>query len=116
MRFLLTLYIDESMWDDTTPEAADAMMAGYEAFGRDIMKAKVFLAGDGLQPTDTARTVRVRDGQRRITEGPFAKTEEQLGGFYVLDCEDIEEALGWAAKIPAALVGSVEVRPVLDYS
>ena len=75
----------------------------------------VFVAGDGLYPTQTATTVRVRDGDRDVTDGPFAETKEQLGGFYVLDVKDLDEAIEWAAKIPGSQFGSVEIRPVLVY-
>jgi hypothetical protein len=75
----------------------------------------IFVAGDGLYPTATATTVRVRDGERSVTDGPFAETKEQLGGFYVLDVKDLDEAIEWAAKIPGAQFGSIEIRPVLVY-
>jgi hypothetical protein len=75
----------------------------------------VLLAGEGLYPTPTATTVRVRDGERAVTDGPFAETKEQLGGFFVLDCNDLDEAIDWAAKIPGAQIGSVEVRPVMVF-
>jgi hypothetical protein len=75
----------------------------------------VLLGGEGLQPTSTATTVRVRDGEALTTDGPFAETREQLGGYYLLDCKDLDDAISWAAKIPGAADGSVEVRPVMDY-
>ena len=115
MKYLLTIYTDESGFADVTPEQVQQVMAAYEAFGREVTEAGVMLGGEGLQPTSTATTVRVRDGERLLTDGPFAETKEQLGGFYVLDCKDLDEALGWAAKIPGAQQGAVEVRPVMDY-
>ena len=75
----------------------------------------MLVAGDGLYPTATATTVRVRDGERTVTDGPFAETKEQLGGFYVLDVKDLDEAIEWAAKIPGAQFGSIEIRPVMVY-
>jgi hypothetical protein len=75
----------------------------------------VFVGGDGLQPAATATTVRVRDGERLLTDGPYAETKEQLGGFYMLECKDLDEALSWAARIPEAKTGSIEVRPVMVY-
>ena len=90
-------------------------MDAYGAFGQEIEDSGVYVAGEGLQPTATATTVRVRDGERLVTDGPFAETREQLGGFYLLECKDLDEAIGWAAKIPGAQVGSIEVRPVMDY-
>ena len=75
----------------------------------------MILGGEGLEPTSSATTVRVRDGERVLTDGPFAETKEQLGGFYLLECDSLDEAIGWAAKIPGAATGSVEVRPVMNY-
>ncbi len=113
MRYMLSIYGDESRWTDATPEQRGALMAEYEAFGKEAGSAIV--SGDGLQPTPSATTVRVRDGERLLSDGPFAETKEQLGGFYVLECRNLDEALDWAAKIPDARFGSVEVRPVMDY-
>jgi hypothetical protein len=115
MRYVLTIYEDESRWATQSPEAAGRIMAEYGAFGEAAQAAGVMAGGEGLQPTRTATTVRVRDGERLVTDGPFAETTEQLGGFYVLDCKDLDEAIEWAAKIPGAKDGSVEVRPILDY-
>jgi hypothetical protein len=115
MRYLLTIYGDESGWNDVTPEQSQQIMAAYGAFGQEAQAAGVLLGGEGLQPTSTATTVRVRDGEALTTDGPFAETREQLGGYYLLDCKDLDEAIGWAAKIPGAQNGSVEVRPIMDY-
>ena len=115
MKYLLTIYNDESGFGEATPEQIRQMMEAYGEFGREIEEAGAHLAGEGLQPTATATTVRVRDGERLVTDGPFAETKEQLGGFYLLECRDLDEAIGWAAKIPGAQSGSVEVRPVMDY-
>ena len=115
MRYLLTIYGDESGWNDVTPEQSGQIMAAYGAFGEEAQKAGVLLGGEGLQPTSTATTVRVRDGEALTTDGPFAETREQLGGYYLLDCTDLDDAISWAAKIPGARSGSVEVRPVMDY-
>ena len=115
MRYMLTIFTDESGMTDATPQQIQETMAAYGAFGQEIEAAGAFVAGEGLQPTATATTVRVRDGERLLTDGPFAETKEQLGGFYLLDCKDLDEALGWAAKIPGAQHGAVEVRPVMDY-
>ena len=75
----------------------------------------MILGGEGLEPSSSATTVRVRDGERVLSDGPFAETKEQLGGFYLLECDSLDEAIGWAAKIPGAATGSVEVRPVMNY-
>ena len=113
MRYVLTIYGDESA--DFTPEQGAQMMAAYNAFTEEVKAAGAFVGGEGLQPTATATTVRVRDGEPLLTDGPFAETREQLGGYYLLDCKDLDEAIAWAARIPGAQQGSVEVRPVMDY-
>src|SRR5689334_3883687 len=115
MRYLLTIYADESRYATMTPEDSARLMADYGAFGEEAQAAGVLLGGEGLQPTATATTVRVRDGETLFTDGPFAETREQLGGYYLLECADLDEAARWAAKIPGARTGSVEVRPVMDY-
>jgi len=111
---MLTIYGDESAWASAaSAEETQEVLAAYGAFGEEA--GDRIIAGDGLQPTATATTVRVRDGESFLTDGPFAETKEQLGGFYLLDCADLDEALGLAAKIPGAATGCVEVRPVMDY-
>ena len=115
MKYLLTIYADESRYATMTPEDSTALMQAYGAFGQEAQAAGVLLGGEGLQPTATATTVRVRDGETLLTDGPFAETREQLGGYYLLDCADLDEANRWAAKIPDAAGGAVEVRPVMDY-
>jgi hypothetical protein len=115
MKYLLTIYGDESGLSDVTPEESAQVMAAYEAFSREVAEAGVMRGGEGLQPSATATTVRVRDGERMLTDGPFAETREQLGGYYLLDCPDLDAAIGWAAKIPGAAHGAIEVRPVMDY-
>jgi hypothetical protein len=115
MKFLLTIYGEESGWGDASPEEIGQVMAAYEAFGRAAAEAGVLVGGEGLQPTSTATTVRVRDNETLTTDGPFAETREQLGGYYLLDCSDLDDAIGWAARIPGAQNGSVEVRPVMNY-
>jgi hypothetical protein len=113
MKYLCTIYGDESGWSDATPDQMSAVMAAYNAFGEEA--AGVILGGEGLEPTSSATTVRVRDGERVLSDGPFAETKEQLGGFYLLECGSLDEAIDWAAKIPGAATGSVEVRPVMNY-
>jgi hypothetical protein len=81
-----------------------------------LQDAGVHVGGEALQPVDSATTVRVRDGETQIVDGPFAETKEFLGGYYILDCPDLDTALGWAAKMPNIHYGSTEVRPVLDLS
>jgi hypothetical protein len=115
MKYLLTIYADESRYASMTPADSGALMEAYGAFGREAQEAGVLLGGEGLQPTATATTVRVRDGETLLTDGPFAETREQLGGYYLIDCADLDEANRWAAKVPDAAAGAVEVRPVMDY-
>jgi hypothetical protein len=115
MKFLLTIYGEESGWGEASPEEIGQVIAAYEAFGRAAAEAGVLVGGEGLQPTSTATTVRVRDNETLTTDGPFAETREQLGGYYLLDCSDLDDAIGWAARIPGAQNGSVEVRPVMNY-
>ncbi len=116
MKFLALIYNDESNYANATPQDIAATFQAHGAFGEASREAGVFGGGDGLQPSATATTVRVRDGERLLTDGPFAETKEQLGGYYVLECKDLDEALAWAAKIPEARYGAIEVRPVMDYA
>jgi hypothetical protein len=98
-----------------TPEEGQAMSAEYFKVTEEMRSSGAFLAGEGLQPVSTATTVRVPNGERIVTDGPFAETKETLGGFYLLECKDLDEAIDWAAKIPGAKNGCVEVRPVIQY-
>jgi hypothetical protein len=115
MRYLLTLYADESLNEASTPEELGRLMDEYTALSREWMDKRLMLSGEGLDPSSTATTVRVRGGEKLITDGPFAELKEQLGGFYVLDCGSLEEAIELAARVPAARRGCVEVRPVMNY-
>jgi hypothetical protein len=115
VKYLCTIYGDESQWGSATPEQISAVMAAYAAFSEEAGQAGVIVAGEGLEPTSSATTVRVRAGERVLSDGPFAETKEQLGGFYLLECDSLDEAIDWAAKIPGASSGSVEVRPVMNY-
>ena len=116
MKFIALIYADESHYVDATPADTAAIFQAHGEFGAAAREAGVFDGGDGLQGSATATTVRVRDGERLLTDGPFAETKEQLGGFYALECKDLDEALAWAARIPEAQFGAVEVRPVIDYA
>jgi hypothetical protein len=115
MKYLLTIYGDESKWAEATPQDLQELMAAYEAFGREATAQGVMLGGEGLSPSGTATTVRVRGDEVLTSDGPFAETREQLGGYYLLECGDVDEAIGWAARIPGARHGAIEVRPVMDY-
>jgi hypothetical protein len=116
MKYTLLLYGHESRWAEMTPEETAEDMKLWEAFYQELMDAGAYLAGEALEPTAAATTVRIKDGEVVHTDGPFAETREQLGGFYLLECPDLDAALSWAAKVPdLGEDGSVEVRPVIDY-
>jgi hypothetical protein len=115
MKYLLLIYGDEKAGTNMSKEEMDAMMGDYYSYTEAMQKAGVSLAGDALQPTATATTVRVKDGKKVTTHGPFAETKEQLGGYYLLNCDNLDEAIDWAAKCPGALVGSIEVRPIMEF-
>jgi hypothetical protein len=115
MKYLLTLWGDESRFAELTPEQMRENMKHWDAYTTVVKEAGAFLGGEGLEPTATATTVQIEpSGDHIVTDGPFAETKEQLGGFYLLDCEDLDEAIGWAKKIPMP-GGKVEIRPVLNY-
>lgn len=114
MKYAALIYVEEPDPGNVTPEAWQDMVDAYDRFGREATAAGVVLGGEPLQPTATATSVRVRDGHRITTDGPFAETREALAGFYLLECADLDEAIAWAAKIPGAHLGTVEVRPIMD--
>ncbi|MCL4107891.1 UNVERIFIED_CONTAM: hypothetical protein GTU68_001208 [Idotea baltica] len=113
MNYIFLLYDDESTGAAPGTPEFDEMMAGYMAFDEETRANGVFVSGEPLESVASATTVAVRDGKSNVTDGPFAETKEQLGGFYILDCKDLDEALKYAAKIPAAKSGRVEVRPIM---
>ena len=114
MKYLLMICDQEKQWADMPEAQRGAMHAEYGKFTADIKKSGNFLAGNALQPTNTATTIRVREGKTLSTHGPFAETREQLGGFYLIEAKDLDEATAIAARIPSARMGSIEVRPVLE--
>ena len=115
MKVLLTLYGDETTWE-TEPEQIGRAMAGWQAFDDAAREAGVLIACDGLERGHTATTIRVRDGRRRVTDGPFIETKEQLGGYVLLDVADLDEAMAWAERLPWNYEGCVtEIRPIMDY-
>jgi hypothetical protein len=114
MRYLLLIYTPEST-EPPAPDEAEAMNAAYAAFTRDVRDRGLYEAGEALHPTASATTVRVKDGQTVTTDGPFAETKEALGGFYLINAKDLDEAIETAAKIPAAKYGSIEVRPIWEF-
>ncbi|HYQ00416.1 MAG TPA: YciI family protein [Polyangiaceae bacterium] len=111
MKYLLLIYEAEKRWENGYNPAETAE---YGAFGKEF--AAQIVGGNALKPTSTATTVRVRDGKRITTDGPFAETKEQLGGYYLVEAADLDEALNMAAKIPGARYGSIEVRPLMIFS
>jgi len=115
MQYLLMIYRNEAELGQMNPAERKKMTAEYGVFTQSIIQSGHFKAGDGLQPTTTATTVRVRDGKMLTTDGPFAETREQLGGYYLIDAKDLDTALGIAARIPGAKTGSIEVRPIMIY-
>jgi hypothetical protein len=114
MRYALLIYANEQDWAAQTDEQAQAVNQEYMAFTKDIIDRGLMKGGEALQATATATTVRVRDGDTLTTDGPFAETKDQLGGFYLVDCRDLDEAIELAARIPNARRGSIEIRPVMD--
>ena len=113
MKYLCLIYASEIDWAKMPKTETDSVHAQYFAFTNDIKKSGHYIAGDALQPTNTASTVRVRQGKISTTDGPFAETKEQLSGYYMIDAKDLNEAIQIAARIPSAHSGSIEVRPVL---
>jgi len=112
MKYLCLIYDSESTWATMSKEQADALMGEYFAFTEAIRQSGQYLAGEALQPVQTATTVRIRNGKLSTTDGPFAETKEQLGGYYLIEAKDLNDAIQVASRIPSAKLGSVEVRPV----
>jgi len=116
MQYLALLYDREGTGPNPgTPEFGE-MMAAYGAASEVFNKDKVFVAGEALQPTNTATSIKVRNGKTETMDGPFAETKEQLGGFYVFECDNIDQAIKYASLIPAAKTGTIEIRPIMDLS
>jgi hypothetical protein len=116
MKYLCLIYENEKLWETMPESEAQAVMGEYFAFTNTYRQSGHVLAGEPLQPTATATTVRVRNGKLSTTDGPFAETREQLGGYYLVEAKDLNEAIQVAAKIPAVRTGSIEVRPVMEVS
>jgi hypothetical protein len=112
---MLLIIGDESRYADMSPEDQAAQLGRWSEYTKELVEAGAFVAGDGLQTSSTATTLRVENGERVLTDGPFAETKEQIGGFYTIDCKDLDEAIEWAAKLPSAEGGITEIRPVMDY-
>ena len=114
MRYLLLIYSEETQ--GAQPEANPEVTAAYNAFTRDVQDRGILQAGEALHPTSAATTVRVRDGETIATDGPFAETKEALGGFYLVNARDLDEAIELAARIPGSWSGSVEIRPIWEFA
>ncbi len=115
MRYMCLIYENEALSATMSEEEQQEMFSDYSSFTKTITEAGIFVAGDPLLATTTATTVRIRDGKTSNTDGPFAETKEQLGGYYIVDCKNLDEALGYAAMIPGAKFGSIEVRPIMQF-
>ena len=115
MKYLCLIYEDEKAWAHMPKEESDAIMGEYFAFTDGIRQSGHYIAGEALQPTFTATTIRIRNGQLSTTDGPFAETKEQLGGFYMIEARDLNDAIQVASKIPAVRMGSIEIRPIVDF-
>lgn len=117
MRYMLLIYANEAVSAQRTPEARLECMNHHFAFKDAITKAGVYRASDPLHPTSAATTIRVQDGKPIASDGPFAETKEQLGGYYILDCKDLDEAISWAEKISILSnggAGTIEIRPIME--
>jgi hypothetical protein len=115
MKYALLIYSDETIWEKMTEAERGQVLGRYNALTEDLKRRGQHVLGEPLDATTTSSTVRLREGRTLVTDGPFAETKEQLGGFYVVDVPDLDSALAIAARIPSAEVGSIEVRPIPAY-
>jgi hypothetical protein len=111
MEYLILIYADEKIYSDMSKEQLGEVMAAYNRYTQELIDADVMRTGSELAPVHTATTVRVRDGKTFCTDGPYTETKEQLGGYYLIDCASLDEAIQWASRCPSSGVGSIEVRP-----
>jgi len=116
MKYLCLIYDEEKKLESMPKSESDAYMGEYFAFTNGIKQSGHYLGGNALQPVSAATTVRMRNGKVSTTDGPFAETKEQLGGYYLIEARDLNDAIQVASKIPSARFGSIEVRPIIDYS
>jgi hypothetical protein len=116
VKYLCLIYDDEKKMAGMSQAEGDKFMGEYFAYTEDIKKSGHLVIGEALQPVETATTLRIRNGKLSTTDGPFAETKEQLGGFYLVEAKDLNEALQVASRIPSVRTGSIEVRPVVDFS
>jgi hypothetical protein len=113
MQYLLLINDEEKIWESLPEDERNAMYAEYGRYTEELQTRGLLVGANQLQPSSTATTVSVRDGETIVTDGPFAETKEVLGGYYLIDVETLDEALEWAAKIPSARYGHIEVRPIV---
>jgi hypothetical protein len=116
MKYLLLMYADESIGSESSKEEFQAAAKTWAEFVQEMSASGVLISNSGLASVSNATTVRVRDDKTLITDGPFAETHEQLGGYFLVECKDLDEAIRWAEKIPTATYGSVEIRPLWSSS
>ena len=114
MKYMLLIYHDEHAWNRLTEAERQKIYVEYRQLIEELQSGGRYIAGDQLQPTATAHSVRIREGKQIVTDGPFAETREQIGGFFMIDAKDLDEANSIAARIPSARTGTVEVRPVVQ--
>ncbi len=116
MQYALLIYANNAAYAAMTQEESATLFQGYKTFTQEVMKHGIMKGGEKLQPISSATTVRIRNAQTLITDGPFAETKEHLAGFYLVNCKDLDEALALAAKLPDVNYGSIEVRPIVETS
>ena len=114
MKYMLLIQDSEKTWGSLSQDEQKRIMAAYRRFTEEIRASGQYRAGSQLQPTSTATTVRVRNGKRLVTDGPFAETREQLGGYYLIEAKDLDEAIGLAERLPSARMGTIEIRPLAE--
>lgn len=114
MRYLLMIYGDPAVYANMSPSEGQAEFGSYMRFNQEAAARGVLRSGEQLQPANLATTVRLRDGKMLLTDGPFAETKEVLGGYYIIECASLDEAVEWAGKLPVAAHGSIEVRPIFE--
>lgn len=115
MRYLILIYVDPATYEGVSEAESETEMNEYYALGPSFRERGWDVSGEALQPVATATTVRLRDGQYLVTDGPFAETKEHLGGYYLIDCADLDEALEFARRVPDVKRGSIEIRPVVEF-
>ncbi len=116
MKYLCLIYEDEAAFGKMPKAEAGKLMSEYHAFTEDVKRSGHYLGGNALQPTQSASTVRIRNGKISTTDGPFAETKEQLGGYYLIEARDLNDAIQVGARIPGSRMGSIEVRPIMEFN